>query len=82
MTMREDLMKRLLKGWCTPYDALRDCGCLSLSQRCGEFQREAEADRMRMTFHDVLGTKRPPSIQKKWVHLVNGKRVKAYRAVR
>jgi hypothetical protein len=39
MTMRNDLHNVLKRRWLTPLDALRMCGCLSLSQRCGEFRR-------------------------------------------
>ena len=75
MTMKKDLMARLLKGWVTPIDALRDCNCFSLSQRCGEFRREYEAN-------GGLNAWRPPRIIDKWVTLSGGKRVKAYRAFR
>ena len=75
MTMREQLMARLLKGWTTPLDALRDCNCLSLSQRVGEFDSEHWA-------WQGLLTKQPPRIEKKWVKLKNGKRVRAYRAIK
>jgi hypothetical protein len=82
MTMKADLMARLLKGWITPVDALRDCNCFSLSQRCGEFRAEYEHD-----FNFVHGRlhrikPRPPYIMDKWVELPNGKRVKAYRAIK
>ena len=76
MTMKEDLMARLLKGWTTPVDALRDCNCFSLSQRCGEFRREYEAG------YNSKPVKRTPFILDKWVDLPSGKRVKAYRAIK
>ena len=75
MTMKADLMARLLKGWTTPIDALNDCGCFSLSQRCGEFREEERLSR-------VDFAKRKPIIIDKWVDLANGKRVKAYRAIK
>ena len=85
MTMKADLMARLLKGWTTPVDALRDCNCFSLSQRCGEFRAEYER-----SFNNITGTSalrgmqgnRTPIIIDKWVDLPNGKRVKAYRAIK
>ena len=79
MTMKADLMARLLKGWTTPVDALRDCNCFSLSQRCGEFRKEYEHD-----FNVIMNppSKRAPYIIDKWVDLPNGKRVKAYRAIK
>lgn len=75
MTMKADLMARLLKGWTTPIDALNDCGCFSLSQRCGEFREEERLSRADFA-------KRKPIIIDKWVDLPNGKRVKAYRAIK
>ena len=39
MTMRDTLHNALKRRWLTPIDALQHCGCLSLSQRCGEFRR-------------------------------------------
>jgi hypothetical protein len=77
MTMKADLMAELLKGWVTPIDALQKCNCFSLSQRCGEFRREHDN-----TFPFTNYSKRPPMIIDKWVKLPNGKRVKAYRAIK
>ena len=37
--MRNDLHNALKRRWLTPLDALQHCGCLSLSQRCGELRR-------------------------------------------
>lgn len=37
--MKDRLKDRLRKGWTTPLQALSDAGCLSLSQRCGDFRR-------------------------------------------
>ena len=76
MTMKADLMKRLLKGWTTPVDALRDCNCFSLSQRCGEFRRHYES----IPPGPVSAV--TPVIISKWVDLPNGKRVKAYKAIK
>jgi hypothetical protein len=84
MTMKQDLMARLLKGWTTPVDALKDCNCFSLSQRCGEFRRERENYDWRASWRSSKfgdGTP-PPMIIDKWVDLPNGKRVKAYRAIK
>jgi hypothetical protein len=39
-TMRDRLLALLQREWVTPLEALQQCGCLSLSQRCGEFRRE------------------------------------------
>jgi hypothetical protein len=79
MTMKADLMARLLKGWTTPIDALNDCKCFSLAQRVSEWR----ADRSYMSAipHERV-TKPPPLILDKWVDLPNGKRVKAYRAIK
>ena len=63
MTMTTELFQTLKRQWLTPLEALRMCNCLSLSQRCGEFERDGH------------------KLQKRWVKLVNGKRVKAYRIV-
>lgn len=38
-TMHDKLLKILKRKWLTPLDALREAGCLSLSQRCSEFRR-------------------------------------------
>jgi hypothetical protein len=76
MTMRQDLMARLLKGWTTPWNALQDCGCFSLAQRVSEWKWERE-----MNIVDENG-KPPPVIEKKWVKLKNGKTVRAYRAIK
>ena len=40
MTMNQQLRETLTQRWLTPLDALTACGCLSLSQRCGEMRRE------------------------------------------
>jgi hypothetical protein len=78
MTMKADLMARLLKGWTTPIDALNDCNCFSLSQRAGEFRRDFDT----IQWDEVRTGQRPPYIIDKWVDLPNGKRVKAYRAIK
>jgi len=39
MNMRDTLHSALKRRWLTPLDALKQCGCLSLSQRCGELRR-------------------------------------------
>jgi hypothetical protein len=39
-SMRERLIGHLKRQWVTPLDALRLVGCLSLSQRVGELERE------------------------------------------
>ena len=79
MTMKKDLMARLLKGWTTPLDALRDCNCFSLAQRVSEWR--ADRNYMSAIPHE-RNTKRPPRIVDKWVTLFGGKRVKAYRAIK
>lgn len=75
MTMKQDLMKRLLQGWTSPLDALMCCDCLSLAQRVSEwrFQRKA-----------TVGTSltRPPLIIDRWVTTPSGKRFKEYRAIK
>jgi len=38
--MESRLLALLGTRWVTPIVALREVGCLSLSQRCGEFRRE------------------------------------------
>lgn len=38
--MKPDLLRELRKRWLSPLTALHAVGCLSLSQRCGEFRRE------------------------------------------
>ena len=79
MTMKADLMARLLKGWTTPVDALRDCNCFSLAQRVSEWR--ADRNWMAATPHE-RDTKRPPLIIDKWVDLPSGKKIKAYRAIK
>ena len=75
-TMKQNLMALLLKQWVTPIDALNKVGCMSLSQRCGEFKYHGD-------LCDLFQTKtRPPRIISKWVKLPNGKRVKSYRAIK
>ena len=39
-TMRQTLLDLLKAGYVTPLDALQRAGCMSLSQRCGEFARD------------------------------------------
>ncbi|MFD0669697.1 helix-turn-helix domain-containing protein [Ramlibacter sp. MAHUQ-53] len=39
MTMQDRLIELLRASWLTPLEALQQAGCLSLSQRCGEFRR-------------------------------------------
>lgn len=83
-TMKSQLLKLLLKQWVTPYIALDKVGCMSLSQRCGEFQRERacwDASRFWSGYVPPAST-RPPQIFSKWVSLPNGKRCKAYRAIK
>ena len=38
-TMQQKLLELLKTRYITPLDALTLAGCLSLSQRCGEFRR-------------------------------------------
>lgn len=38
-TMEAALLRLLKRRFVTPLDALAEVGCLSLSQRCGEFAR-------------------------------------------
>ncbi len=38
-TMQQTLLELLKTRYITPLDALQHAGCLSLSQRCGEFAR-------------------------------------------
>lgn len=38
-TMTQTLQTGLKRRWISPLVALRDFGCLSLSQRCGEMKR-------------------------------------------
>lgn len=38
-TMRQTLLDLLKTRYVTPLDALTEAGCLSLSQRCGEFRK-------------------------------------------
>jgi hypothetical protein len=40
MTQKNALRSLLWGRWITPLDALREIGCLSLSQRVGELRRE------------------------------------------
>lgn len=80
-TMKQALMQLLLKQWTTPLDALNKVGCMSLSQRCGEFNR-VFGDWCQMHFEQRIGSERPARIHSKWVKLTNGKRVKAYRAIK
>lgn len=42
-SMKERLIGHLKRGFVTPLDALNLVGCLSLSQRCGELEREGHA---------------------------------------
>jgi len=78
-TMKQALMQLLLKQWVSPIDALNKVGCMSLSQRCGEFQRDSEG------WLSPGGSPNwgpHPHIISKWVKLPNGKRCKAYKAVK
>jgi hypothetical protein len=40
MTKTADTLDFLLNGWFTSYEMATVGGCLSLSQRCGEFKKE------------------------------------------
>lgn len=75
-TMKQALMKLLLKQWVTPLDALNKVGCMSLSQRCGEIRRDERYAIVQP------GGEMAPRIVSKWVKLPSGKRVKAYRAIK
>lgn len=37
--MKDRLQKLMRRKWISPIDALRECGCFSLSQRAGELRR-------------------------------------------
>lgn len=37
--MKAQLIRLLQRQWVSPLDALNKVGCMSLSQRCGEFRR-------------------------------------------
>lgn len=37
--MKEELIRLLRRKWVSPVTALREVGCMSLSQRCGELRR-------------------------------------------
>lgn len=39
MSMVKTLHSTLRRRWLTPLDAFQHCGCLSLSQRCGDLRR-------------------------------------------
>lgn len=39
VTMRDRLLNALKRQWLTPLSAIDAAGCMSLSQRCGEFRR-------------------------------------------
>ena len=39
-TMHDKLLRLLKQRYITPLDALKHAGCMSLSQRCGEFRRQ------------------------------------------
>ena len=67
MTQRTDIIKRLRRGWCTPLQALQDCGTMKLSTRVGEIKAELWG-----TGYEVLD---------RWVE-ENCKRFKAYRIVK
>lgn len=43
ITMEARLLKLLKRRYVTPLDALREVGCLSLSQRAGDFARQGHA---------------------------------------
>lgn len=38
--MRHKLTSLLRQQWVSPVEALQKAGCMSLSQRCGDFRRE------------------------------------------
>ncbi len=81
-TMKSQLLKLLKKQWLTPLDALEKVGCMSLSQRCGEFNREREScQEWEKDFGGPSVLYLYPKIISKWMKLPNGKRVKSYRAV-
>jgi hypothetical protein len=77
MTMKQDLMRRLLEGWTSPLDAWMCCDCMSLSQRCGEFRMDRAAWDVSSGFWP-----KPPQIIDRWVTTPSGKRHKEYRAIK
>lgn len=86
-TMKQRLLALLLKQWVTPLDALNKVGCMSLSQRCGEFSAHRKAYEEYADLSAYFTTKPgrdawPPRIISKWVTLPNGKRCKAYKAIK
>ena len=72
MTMKQDLMKRLLEGWTSPLDALMCCDCLSLAQRVSEWRY----------YRRINLIPRPPLIIDRWVTTPSGRRHKEYRAIK
>ena len=52
VTMQDKLLHLLKKRYVTPLDALQHAGCLSLSQRCGEFARNGLAIRKKRVHLD------------------------------
>jgi len=82
-TMKQNLMALLLKQWVTPLDALNKVGCMSLSQRCGEIRKELQWERDELiAYGRTVMALSIPRLHSKWVKLPNGKRVKAYRAIK
>jgi hypothetical protein len=67
MTQKTDIIKRLRRGWCTPLQALQDCGTMKLSTRVGEIRTELFG-----TCYDV---------KDRW-NEDGGKRFKSYRIVK
>lgn len=81
-TMKQELLKLLLREWTTPISALNKVGCMSLSQRCGELRQDWLNGEAAEAMMGCRLTIKAPKIISKWVKLPNGKRVKAYRAIK
>ena len=75
MTKRERTIALLKRGWLTSLESANRGGCLSLSQRCGDFRRE-------MCWIDFGTFGHRFKIAEKWVDLPSGSRVKAWRIVK
>jgi hypothetical protein len=82
MSMKQDLLNGLLKGWVTPMIAFNNYRCLSLAQRVSEWRAERNSYESYYYSCGWDSKPKPPLIIDEWLKLPNGKRVKRYRAVR
>ncbi len=83
MSQNDQIIALLLRGWVTPYDALKKCGSMKLASRISEI-RPIMSSYIVGSYGDWRDqaqwlSQQGYRLMDKWVHLPSGKKIKAYR---